>query len=266
METFNINEAGKELETALKQKFGSGSPVSLTIDIQIPEFVAGDRQGFFNSIIQICTCLNKHIADLNIDIKLSRIEQYSSEVKLSVDVRGSHHDGQVILSFINMRHNHIRRLVKSLPYSTLFSHGDLWLHFSFVMTFQHSGQAENATDFFRNKNILLAEDNELSALTFITLLEEWGCRVTKLSTALPPIEEIKCKRYHVVLINIHSPGRDGIDFIRRIRIVDQQLPIIGLASPWTKDYAADAYAAGVNDVLVKPVGTCELQKTLRKYI
>lgn len=266
METFNIREAGSELEKTLQEELGSGSVIRLTIDVQIPQFLRGDKQGFYNSIIKLCAYLNRYIVDLNIDIELLKIEQYAREVKLNVNIRGSHQDKQVILTFVNLRHDDLNSLLEILPYPTKFSHGDLWLHLSFFMTFQFSGQPEGATDIFRNKKILLAEENELSALTFITLLEEWGCHVTKVSGALPTIEEIKHTHYHFVLINIHSPEMEGIEAIRKIRNFDQRTPIIGLTSPWTKDYALEAYAAGVNDMLIKPVSSGVLQKILRKFI
>jgi CheY-like chemotaxis protein len=264
MEIFNIKEAGRELEKKLRE-LGSGSTVRLTTDVQIPEFLQGDKQGFHNSIMQVCTYLIRYIVDLNIDIELLKHEQYTSEVRLNVHIRGSHQDKQVIQAFVYFGKDPIDSLLKALPYPTKFSHGDLWLHFSFFITFQHAAQTEDATVMFPNKKILLAEENELSALTFVTLMEEWGCQVTKVSDGLSAIEEVKSMRYDIALINIHSAEMQGIEAVRVIRNFDRHIPIIGLTSPWTKDPELNAYAAGVNDILVKPVSTCELQKILRNY-
>jgi CheY-like chemotaxis protein len=266
METFNIKEAGKELERTLKEELGPGNLVRLTIDVQIPEFLHGDKKGFYNSIIQICAYMNRDIVDLNIDIELLKLGQFVSEVKLNVTIRGSHADKEAISAFVDFRQDRISSLLKVLPYPTKFSYGDLWLDFSFLMTFQYSGETEGATDFFVNKKILLAEENELSALTFIALMEEWGCHVTKVSGGLLAIEEVKHAHYDIVLINIHSPEMNGIEAIRKIRNFDQHVPIIGLTSPWTKDHTLKAYAAGINDILAKPVSSGELQKILRKFI
>lgn len=266
METFNIKEAGKELERTLKEELGQGNVVRLSIDVQIPCVLRGDKQGFYNAIIQICSYLNRYIIDLNIDIELLKLGQHENEVKLNVDIRGSHQDKKVISAFVNFRLDHINNLRKVLPYPTKFSHGDLWIDFSFLMTFLYSGQTEDVTDFLANKKILLVEENELSALTFIALMEEWGCRVTKVSGEPPAIEEVKRAHYDIVLINIHSPEMFGIEAIRKIRDFDQHMPIIGLTSPWTKDHTLEAYAAGVNDILAKPVSSGELQKILKKFI
>src|SRR5688572_27102891 len=140
MNTFNIKEVGRELEKTLKEELSPNSVIRFTIDVQIPEFLRGDKLGFYNSIIQLCTYLNRYIIDLNIDIKLLKVGQYGSEVKLKIDIRGSHPDIQVKSAFANFRQDHINSLLKVLPYPTKFSHGDLWLRFSFFMTFQYSGQ------------------------------------------------------------------------------------------------------------------------------
>jgi CheY-like chemotaxis protein len=265
MEIFNIKEAGRELEKKLRE-LGSGSIVRLTTDVQIPEYLQGDKQGFHNSILQICTYL-RYIADLNIDvdIELLRPEQHPSEVRLNVHIRGSHQEKQVIQAFVYFGQDPIDSLLKALPYPTKFSHGDRWLHFSFLITFQHAAQTEDAAVMFPNKKILLAEENELSALTFVTFMEEWGCRVTKVSDGLSAIEAVKSMQYDMALINIHSAEMQGIEAIRVIRNFDRHIPIIGLTSPWSKDPELNAYAAGVNDILAKPVSTCELQKILRNY-
>lgn len=263
MEDFNIKEAANELEKVLKKELGAKSIVRFTIDVQIPEYLNGDKQGFYNSILQICTYLNRYIIDLSIDIELFKAGPHVSEVRLIIDVRGSNPDKYVMQKFFRLRQNESLDLLKILPYPTRFFYRDMWACFSFSMTF--SGQAESVLNLFRNKKVLLVEENELSALVFITFMEEWGCLVTKISDGLLVTEEIKRIRYNVVLINIHSPEMGGTETIRKIRKFDQHTPIIGLTSPWAKDDASLAYAAGANDLLAKPVSSYELKKILTKF-
>jgi CheY-like chemotaxis protein len=217
-------------------------------------------------IVQICAYLDRYITDVDIDIELLQLGQHASEVKLKVNIKGSHPDKHVILAFVRLRQDDIISLLKALPYPTKFSHGDPWLHFSFFISFFYSGQPEDAIDTFGKKKILLVEENELTALTFITIMEEWKCHVTKVTSAFSAIEEVKFKHYHIVLIDIHSAAMHGIECIQKIRSFDKHIPIIGLTSPWSKGHVLDAYAAGVSDILAKPVSSSDLQKILQKYI
>jgi CheY-like chemotaxis protein len=265
MENFNIKEAGSELEKILKKELGTGGTVRLTIDVQIPEYLRGDKLGFHSSIIQIYSHLNKYIINLSIDIELLKASQYVGQVRLNINVMGFNPQKQIMREFFTLRQNETYDLLKVLPYPTTFTQQDKWACFSFSMTFHYSAQSEGVLNLFRNKKVLLVEENELSALVFTSFMEEWGCHVTRISSGLHVTEEVSKTLYNVILINVHAAEMHGIDAIREIRTLKDQIPIIGLSSSWSNDETSPAYAAGANEILAKPASSEELKKILTRY-
>lgn len=59
---------------------------------------------------------------------------------------------------------------------------------------------------------------------------------------------------------------DGLEATRIIRQEDKNIPIIALTAFAFESDKAEAFAAGCNDFLTKPVSIEQLKKALGKYI
>lgn len=76
----------------------------------------------------------------------------------------------------------------------------------------------------------------------------------------------------VVLTDIHMPGMSGIALVEKIRKINTQVPIIVLSGHDDFNYVRQAFLAGVDDYLLKPVSVMELgekllqvQKKVKQY-
>ncbi len=105
------------------------------------------------------------------------------------------------------------------------------------------------------KRILIVDDDELNSTAFAKRLERrgfWTKVVTSGSTALELIEK---ENIDLVLLDIVMPDLDGISLLKQIRTKhsSENLPIIMVTVIDDSSDIFDAFEAGANDYITKPV-------------
>ncbi len=119
-------------------------------------------------------------------------------------------------------------------------------------------------------HVLLVEDNEVNAEIVADFLMGNGLRVTIAGDGLNALETVEWERPDLVLMDIHLPGIDGIEAIRRIRRHPDQriatIPIIALTALAMASDRERCLAAGASNYLSKPVSLRELLGVIRRYL
>jgi CheY-like chemotaxis protein len=111
--------------------------------------------------------------------------------------------------------------------------------------------------------VLVAEDNEINALLVRALLTRLGHRPTIAENGAVALEAWQAAQtagtpYSLVLMDVQMPVMDGLEAARRIRAAERQAgvhptPILALTATAGADDREAALAAGMNEVLVKPL-------------
>lgn len=117
----------------------------------------------------------------------------------------------------------------------------------------------------QHKVILVAEDVNSNFL----LLKAMIGKEYDLVRAMNGVEAVEInKTIHpdLILMDIKMPEMDGLEATRLIRQEFKNIPIIALTAFAFESDKAEAFAAGCNDFLTKPVSIEQLKKTLEKYI
>ncbi|MBE3596776.1 MAG: response regulator [Hydrogenibacillus sp.] len=117
--------------------------------------------------------------------------------------------------------------------------------------------------------ILIVEDNETNALLFSDVLTARGYAVDVApdgERAFALLE--RERRYDLILLDIHLPGLDGLSVARAIRSTPEfdDVPIVGLSALVTEREIQEAYAAGFDDYLTKPVEIKTLVEAVERYV
>jgi PAS domain S-box-containing protein len=101
---------------------------------------------------------------------------------------------------------------------------------------------------------LIVEDDAASRLIISRVLTERGHKVSACKTAEQAIEICKKELYVLMVLDLHLPGLDGLDFCRWVRSQtwgDQVFILVATARNQTEDLQA-VLTAGGNDYLAKP--------------
>lgn len=128
-------------------------------------------------------------------------------------------------------------------------------------------------DKFKNKRILLTEDNELNAEIAMTLLEEAGFSVEHAENGQICVDMMKEKPagyYDLVLMDVQMPVMNGYEASKAIRALDDkaksQITIVAMTANSFKEDVEAAYKAGMNAHLGKPIDIPKLFELLKEIL
>jgi CheY-like chemotaxis protein len=120
--------------------------------------------------------------------------------------------------------------------------------------------------------VLVAEDNEINALLAKALLSRLGHRPSVVATGDAAVEAYLAAAtaehpYDLLLMDLHMPGGDGVEAVRRIRTLEAErgaprLPVFALTANAFEEDRAACLAAGMDGVLVKPLERAQLLEVL----
>src|SRR4051812_43905912 len=80
------------------------------------------------------------------------------------------------------------------------------------------------------------------------------------------ISLVQKDRPDVVLLDIKMPGMDGLDVLRKLRTIDETLPVVMISGHGTMATAVEAIKAGAVDFLEKPLGSERVIVTLHNAL
>ncbi|MDO4179017.1 MAG: transporter substrate-binding domain-containing protein [Phascolarctobacterium sp.] len=125
---------------------------------------------------------------------------------------------------------------------------------------------------FQGKRILLAEDNELNAEIAITILEEFGFVVEHAEDgviAVDMVSKAAANYYDLILMDVQMPNMDGYEATKKIRMMDEpkcSLPIVAMTANVFEEDRRNAFAAGMDEFIGKPLEIEEILKVLEKVV
>ena len=126
---------------------------------------------------------------------------------------------------------------------------------------------------FKDKHILLVEDNELNREIAQEILREYGFRVDTAENGEVAVEKVSTAApgsYDLVLMDVQMPVMDGYTATRKIRALDDparaKLPIIAMTANAFDEDRRNALESGMNGFLSKPIVIGDLVQELRKIL
>ena len=126
---------------------------------------------------------------------------------------------------------------------------------------------------FKNKQILLVEDNELNSEIAVEILKEYGFRVDTAENGAEAVERIRSSRpgeYDLVLMDVQMPVMNGYEATRQIRALDNPelagITILAMTANAFDEDRRNALEAGMNGFLSKPIIIEELIHTLQNNL
>ncbi len=122
---------------------------------------------------------------------------------------------------------------------------------------------------FLGKRILLAEDNDLNAEIAMEVLSETGLKVERAEDGeicIDMVERAEDGYYDLILMDIQMPNMNGYQATQAIRKMDHpgkaNIPIVAITANAFEEDKKNAYAAGMDAHLAKPIDIQKLMDTL----
>lgn len=118
--------------------------------------------------------------------------------------------------------------------------------------------------------ILVAEDNIINRELMAAQLDVLGYSADYATSGKQALEKWQQGKYELLLTDIRMPEMDGYELVRQIRSLEQSSgrhsPIIAITANAHESDVQKCFAAGVDDVIPKPVELEGLRSALQKWI
>jgi len=125
---------------------------------------------------------------------------------------------------------------------------------------------ENFFDKIKNMTILYAED-ELGIRKNIADSLSYYCKeVLEAGDGQEAYEIYKEKEPDIILSDIHMPNVNGIEFVKKVRKNNRDIPIVMITAHTDKEYLLESVELHMEKYIVKPVDIDELFETLEKCV
>lgn len=107
-------------------------------------------------------------------------------------------------------------------------------------------------------NILVVEDDRELNRTVCAFLNQNGCHAIGCLSANEAYDVMYGEVFHLILSDIMMPDIDGFEFVKTIRRLNEEIPILFMTA--RDDFASkqQGFRVGIDDYMVKPIDLQEL--------
>ncbi len=128
-------------------------------------------------------------------------------------------------------------------------------------------KSKKLTPDWKNKSILVVEDEDYNFLFIEKLLNPTSVEIFRARTGVEAIDQVKAQsQIHLILMDIKLPIMDGITATKEIKRIKPEIPIIAQTAFAMKGDDEDFMSAGCDDYIAKPINADLLFKKISSYI
>ncbi len=114
--------------------------------------------------------------------------------------------------------------------------------------------------------VLYAEDEEGIRANVSDSLRYYVDEVLEASNGKEAFEIYTQEKPDIILSDIHMPVMNGIDFIKKVREEDRDIPVVMITAHTDKEYLLEAVELHMEKYIVKPVELEDLFSVLEKCV
>jgi two-component system alkaline phosphatase synthesis response regulator PhoP len=116
--------------------------------------------------------------------------------------------------------------------------------------------------------VLIVDDTETMRLYEQMLLSGQGYELETAENGVQALEKIKANKPDLVLLDIMMPEMDGIECCRRIKSEDEtrDIKVVMVTTKSEYEKVKEAFAAGCDDYVTKPINRVELLSKLKELL
>jgi DNA-binding response OmpR family regulator len=116
------------------------------------------------------------------------------------------------------------------------------------------------------ERILIVDDDPSICLTLSLALGESGYEVEAVQNGESAFATIEHRKFAMVLLDLWMPGMDGLEVLRRIKIIAPQIRVIMMTAHGGIESAVEAMKLGAVDFIQKPFTPLEIRSLVESVV
>jgi two-component system response regulator AtoC len=116
------------------------------------------------------------------------------------------------------------------------------------------------------KRVLIVDDDRRTRRVLQIVVERLGLESSAFENAEQALDALRAESAALILTDLRMPGTDGIEFMRRLRALDEQVPVVMLTAYGTVAAAVEAMKLGAIDFVAKPFDVDALELLIRRAL
>lgn len=101
--------------------------------------------------------------------------------------------------------------------------------------------------------LLIIDDDEVVRASIAAYLDDSGFNVLQAGNGLQGLEIFEQERPDLIICDLRMPQVDGLELIRRLNVLDSQVPVVVVSGAGVMNDAVEALRLGAADYLIKPL-------------
>ncbi len=120
-----------------------------------------------------------------------------------------------------------------------------------------------------DSSVLIIDDEAFLRTTLGIILQRAGYTVTTASGAQEALQVLLKDHFDLVFLDLKMPGKDGLELLPEIRLLDPNLPVLILTANASLDTAIQSMRMGAVGYLMKPIDPEQIinriEETLKEH-
>ena len=267
--------------------------VVVNVDPAIPEYLVGDKLRFSQIIMNLMSNALKFTknGEVFITANLVKVENKSHFIEFKIKDNGigiaAEDQNKIFEKFVQVGRKEVdyhgtglglsivKRLLELFG-STISVVSEIGegTTFAFTIAFEYDPDKTNEiinnipVDLSSNKilKVLVVEDNKINQIVTEKVLKKNNYVCTLVDDGFQALKILEKESFDIILMDINMPLMNGFETSKRIRLNDQETPIVALTAFDKEEITEEAISAGINDIIVKPFDPIKLFKVMNVLI
>jgi signal transduction histidine kinase/AmiR/NasT family two-component response regulator len=280
---FNVKEFTHKLDITFRYLFeDKGIDLRLDIDERLTGMdVFADElrlQQVMNNLVSNALKFTDRNGLVTISVSIIQLEESSVKLLFSVSDNGigiaSHHLDKIFESFsqgdsattrkyggsglgLTISRNLVKQFNGALHVHSEKGKGS---HFYFDVTLplykaqqiEKKEQEVLTVENLKSFKVLIAEDNKVNMMVAKKIMQRWGIQVTGAENGQVAYEKCVQEDFDLVLIDLEMPVMDGRTAVKKINMLNKNMPTVAFTAGVYENMQADLLQTGFTDYILKP--------------
>ncbi len=119
---------------------------------------------------------------------------------------------------------------------------------------------------WHNKTILIAEDTDVNYFLLTAVLRDTRANLVRVKDGLEALDYVKNNEVDLILMDINMPRMNGYEATQKIKQMRKDIPIIVQTAMHFDDESDEAFKAGADDYIAKPIDLKTFMKKMERFL